>query len=128
MLGNFSLYFWCLLIIFEKFFKVPYEWQVFCFKIRTDILSSLNRVQNVCEWYQKITKIATRRLGVTVETFCSATEISKNITDFVPTAYSKTCVKRPLYKIPKLVFKTNYRLMQVNRIEECSKGSILQYF
>ena len=28
----------------------------------------------------------------------------------------------------KLVFKTNYRLMQVKGIAECSKGSILQYF
>ena len=28
----------------------------------------------------------------------------------------------------KLVFKTNYRIMQVKRIAECSKGSILQYF
>ena len=28
----------------------------------------------------------------------------------------------------KLVFKTNYRLMQVKSIAECSKGSILQYF
>ena len=27
----------------------------------------------------------------------------------------------------KLVFKTNYRLMQVKSIAECSKGSILQY-
>ena len=48
---------------------------------------------------------------VTVETLCSAKEISENILDFVPTAYIKTCVKRPLYKIPKLAFKTNYRLM-----------------
>ena len=31
-------------------------------------------------------------------------------------------------KRPKLVFKTNYRLMQVKRIAECSKESILQYF
>ena len=31
-------------------------------------------------------------------------------------------------KDPKLVFKTNYRLMQVRSIAECSKGSILQYF
>ena len=29
---------------------------------------------------------------------------------------------------PKLVFKTNYRLMQVKSIAECSKGSILHYF
>ena len=28
----------------------------------------------------------------------------------------------------KLVFKTNYRLMQVKSTAECSKGSILQYF
>ena len=29
---------------------------------------------------------------------------------------------------PKLVLKTDYRLMLVKRIAECSKGSILQYF
>ena len=29
---------------------------------------------------------------------------------------------------PKLVFKTDYGLMQVKSIAECSKGSILQYF
>ena len=29
---------------------------------------------------------------------------------------------------PKLVFKTDYRLMQVKSIAECSKWSILQYF
>ena len=28
----------------------------------------------------------------------------------------------------KLAFKTNYPLMQVKSIAECSKGSILQYF
>ena len=31
-------------------------------------------------------------------------------------------------RTPKLVFNTNYRLMQVKSIAECSKGSILQYF
>ena len=31
-------------------------------------------------------------------------------------------------KDQKLVFKTNYRLMQVKSIAECSKRSILQYF
>ena len=37
--------------------------------------------------------------------------------------YSKTCVRWPLSKKDdKLVFKTNYRLMQVNSIAECSKG------
>ena len=31
-------------------------------------------------------------------------------------------------KDQKWVFKTNYRLMQVKSIAECSKGSIMQYF
>ena len=31
-------------------------------------------------------------------------------------------------KHQNLVFNTNYRLMQVKSIAECSKGSILQYF
>ena len=40
-----------------------------------------------------------------------------------------TCVKQPLSKkLKKMVLKTNYRLMQVKSIAECSKGSILQYF
>ena len=39
--------------------------------------------------------------------------------------YSKTCVKRPLSKRPKLVFKTNYCLMQVKSIAECSKDSAI---
>ena len=42
--------------------------------------------------------------------------------------YSKTCVKRPLSKRPNMVFKTDYRLMQVKSIVECSKMIILQYF
>ena len=42
--------------------------------------------------------------------------------------YSKPCLKRPLSERPKLVFNTNYRLMEVKSIAECSKGSILQYF
>ena len=38
--------------------------------------------------------------------------------------YSKTCVKWPLSKRPKVVFKNKYRLMQVRSTAEC----ILQYF
>ena len=34
--------------------------------------------------------------------------------------YSKTCVKRPLSKRPKMFFKTDYRLMQVKSIAEWS--------
>ena len=33
-----------------------------------------------------------------------------------------------LSKRPKMFFKTDYCLMQVRSIAECSKGSILQYF
>ena len=39
--------------------------------------------------------------------------------------YSKTCVKRPLSKRPKLVFKADYRLIQAKNIAEFSR-SILQ--
>ena len=44
------------------------------------------------------------------------------------TKYSKTCVKRPLSKDKKMVFKTDYCLMQVKSIAQCSKESLLQYF
>ena len=42
--------------------------------------------------------------------------------------YSKTCVKGPLSNRPKIGINTDYSLMQVKSIAECSKGSILQYF
>ena len=42
--------------------------------------------------------------------------------------YSQTCLKWPLIRKTKIGFKTEYRLMQVESIAECSKGSILQYF
>ena len=46
-----------------------------------------------------------------------------------PLKYHKNCVKWPLSKRQKiLVFKTNYRLMQVKSIAECSNGSIMQSF
>ena len=45
--------------------------------------------------------------------------------------YSKTCLKQPHKKRDqrrsKLVFRTDYHLMQVKSILECSKKSILQY-
>ena len=41
--------------------------------------------------------------------------------------YSKTGLKQPLKKKTKIVFKTDYHLMKVKSIAECSKGSILQY-
>ena len=42
--------------------------------------------------------------------------------------YSKACVNSQSEKDRELVFKTNYCLMQVKSIAECSNGSILQYF
>ena len=44
------------------------------------------------------------------------------------TMYSKTCLKPLTKRRSKLVFKTEYRLMHVKSIAECSKGSILKYF
>ena len=41
---------------------------------------------------------------------------------------SKTCVKRPLSKRPKIGFKTNYRLVQVKSIAECSRGAFCNTF
>ena len=57
------------------------------------------------------------------ESILSATDRPK----MAKNRYSKTCLKRLLKKDRKLVFKTDYRLMQVKSIAECSK-SILQYF
>ena len=42
--------------------------------------------------------------------------------------YSKTCGKSHIQKDQKLVFNTNYHLMQVESTAECSKGSNLLYF
>ena len=44
--------------------------------------------------------------------------------------YCRQCtVKRPpTQKEDQLIFKTDYRLMQVKSIAECFNGSILQYF
>ena len=48
--------------------------------------------------------------------------------------YSKTCLKRPLSKRQKIVcfifkiIKTDYRIMQVKSIAECSKGAFCNTF
>ena len=44
------------------------------------------------------------------------------------TKYSKPVLSGHSKKTKNLVFKTDYCLMQVKSIAECSKGSILQYF
>ena len=50
----------------------------------------------------------------------------KEVTLFL---YSKTCVKRPLSKRPKIGFRDQLHvsLNTGQNIAECSKGSILQY-
>ena len=45
-----------------------------------------------------------------------------------PDVQLNLCNNSHSQKDQKLFFKTNYRLMQVKSIAECSKGSILQYF
>ena len=44
--------------------------------------------------------------------------------------YSKTCLQRPLNKIQKIVcfFKTDYGIMQVKSIAECSQGAFCNTF
>ena len=42
--------------------------------------------------------------------------------------YSKTCLKRSLKKNTKMIFNTEYRVMQVKSLAECSPWSILLYF
>ena len=49
-------------------------------------------------------------------------------TTFLLELYSKTCVKQPLKKNTKYVFKTNYHLMQVKSIAECSKRAFCNTF
>ena len=73
--------------------------------------------------------IKTVKEAETVESFTPLLEdIFTETLQLSKSKYSKTCLKRPLKKDRKLVFKTDYRLMQVKSITECSKGSILQYF
>ena len=50
-----------------------------------------------------------------------------------PLPHYYMCTVKPVLndhsqKYQKLIIKTNYRLMQVKSIAECSKFSILQYF
>ena len=47
---------------------------------------------------------------------------------FIRTGCSKTCLKRSLKKDQKLGFKTDYCLMQVKSIAECSKGAFCNTF
>ena len=52
----------------------------------------------------------------------------KNEVKRFPFFYPKTCLKRPLKKTKKLAFKTDYRLMQVKSIAECSKRAFCNTF
>ena len=61
-----------------------------------------------------------------VTNFLSALS-SAYVTCKVAYSYYSLC-KMATPKRPKIGFKTNYRLIQVKSIAECSKGSILQYF
>ena len=45
-----------------------------------------------------------------------ASNRSNNNSNILYSPYSKTCVKRPLSKRPKISFQENYRLMQVKSI------------
>ena len=60
LLGNFSCFFWCLLIFFkiiffEKFFQEYHQCQIVWIQIRPDILSGLIWVETICKGYQRST-------------------------------------------------------------------------
>ena len=77
-----------------------------------------------------LTVFCCRKIAANFTVFCCS-KISANFTDLTSPSRNgkfKTCVKRSLSKIQKLVSNTNYRLKQVKRFAECSKGSNLQYF
>ena len=82
---------------------IPSECNNDWFHIRPGILSGLIWVQTICKSYQQTT-------------------LQDNIKSLTS---SKTCLKRPLKEYLKLVFKTEYCLMQVKSIAECSMGSML---
>ena len=69
------------------------------------------RVQTVCKPYQQTTLV-----GNELTLF------------FLDTGTVKPVLSSHSKRRSKIIFKTNYRLMQVIYIAECSKGSILQYF
>ena len=78
---------------------------------------------HVCQWYETPHEVLLLIIYASSE--CPRITQSRQSPHY---SYSKTCVKRPISKYQKLVFKTNYRLMQFESTAECSKGSILQYF
>ena len=111
MLGNLSCFSRCLLS-FSNFSKNY-------FRNTISVAKGLNPDQDrhsvgpdlvlsVCKGYKQTTKVAAskERVNYTV----------------------KPVLKGHSQKDQKLVFETNYGLMQVKSIAECSKGSILQYF
>ena len=68
-------------------------------------------------------KLINRILPITVFSVCFFCLLM-----FLGCIYSKICLNGHSHKEQKLVFKIIYSFMQVKRIAECSKGSILQYF
>ena len=61
---------------------------------------------------------------VSQTSYCSAV---KNYGSYLK-EYSKTCLKGPLKKDHKFVFKTKYYLMQVKSLAECSKRAFCNTF
>ena len=60
---------------------------------------------NICLWFAQLDSI---------------------IVDFI--VYSKTCVKRPLSRRPKIGFQDQLLLMQVESVAECSKGAFCNIY
>ena len=82
------------------------------------------------KWQKTVEKMRTKikERDSEIDKLQKSNKMLKDMVDRYVRQYSKTCLKRPLKKNTKLVCKTDYHLMQVKSIAECSKGSILQYF
>ena len=95
---------WCLVMVERLFLTVPrgcLQFVIVVFPDHTHLLFlSCPRVREASLSHQP------------------AVKVQRNLCIY----YSKTCVKQPLSKRLKLVFKTHYRLMRVNSIAEYSKG------
>ena len=121
--------------------------------MRTNVLVVLIWVKTVCKGYQQMKKVTLGKERVKFECMLSSEalrlgfRLSHHHLSFVgairegsgesgPTPESSLVTVNTVKPVlsghskrrPKFNFKTNYRLMQVKSIAECSKGSILQYF
>ena len=72
--------------------------------------------------YHKIPKDSDWALKLYLSEFTGFFTVFMDISISMDHIYRKTCLKLSLKKDQQLVFKTDYHLMHVESIAECSKG------